>query len=228
MDLREHTAAAFTVLELLMVMGVLSVLLAIVLPTIKTVRASVLRKQAKVEATALAQAVIRYKTEYGFWPGQLEEKNAAEGTVKLRAGFETDTWLSGIISRFKNIGFKVTSNDGSAEPVYIDENYAYRSFRQVGNKSGETYQSNPLNPKGIRFLDLTNEEDAETVSYPDPWGNEYILIMGLNPRSLFTHEITAQGKTYSVSVSNIIAFAFSFGAAGKNSTNYIYSAGVGP
>jgi len=73
---------AFTVIELVMVVGVLSTLLAIVLPTIKTVRNAVQRRQAMAEATALAQAAIRYKTEYGFWPGQLESKNEPEGTVR--------------------------------------------------------------------------------------------------------------------------------------------------
>ena len=61
----------FTVIELLMVIGVLSILLAISLPTIKTVHAAILRKRAESEASMLAQAVIHYKSEYGFWPGQL-------------------------------------------------------------------------------------------------------------------------------------------------------------
>jgi len=77
-------SAAFTVLELIMVISVLSVLLAITLPTIKTVREAVLRKQAKAGATALAQAAIRYKTEYGFWPGQLVYKD--DVSVKLNDG----------------------------------------------------------------------------------------------------------------------------------------------
>ena len=210
-----------------MVVGVLSMLLAIVLPTIKTVRNAAQRKQATAEATALAQAAIRYKTEYGFWPGQLEPKNDAEGTIQLRAAFKTDSFISGIISRYENASFTVTTT-GTA-PVYIDENWVYQAFRCAGDKSGTTFRSNPLNPKGIHFLDLKNEGNVNDVSYPDPWGREYILVMGLNPRSTFRHTVTVQGNSmpsYTVSVSNTIAFAFSFGPGGTLSTNYIYSAGV--
>jgi type II secretory pathway pseudopilin PulG len=67
----ELPRVGFTVLELLIVIGVLTVLLAIMLPTIKTVRSASLRNRAQAEATALAQAAVHYKTEYGFWPGQL-------------------------------------------------------------------------------------------------------------------------------------------------------------
>ena len=223
---------AFTVLELIVVTGVLAILLAIVLPTIKTVHAAALRKKAQVGATALAQAAIRYKTEYGFWPGQLEAGNT-ENTVKLRDDFKTSDsqpWVSAIISHYQNTDFRVTVNTGT-EPKYLEENWAYQAFRRVGEKSGETFKANPLNPKGLLFLDLANEGDSERVGYPDPWGREYILIMGLNPRSTFTHTVTAQGASapaYAVSVSNTIAFAFSFGPNGKQSTNYIYSAGVTP
>jgi len=220
---------AFTVLELLIVIGVLSILLAIVLPTIKTVRASVLRNKAQVEATALAQAAIRYKNEYGFWPGQLEVKNTASGAVEVRADFRTANWVSAIISRYENTDFSVSTT--GTEPVYIDQNWTYQAFRRVGDGSGNSFAYNPLNPKGIRFLDLAHESDAETVNFPDPWGRQYILVMGLNPRSTFTHTVTPSGGTspsHKVSVSNTVAFAFSLGADGLQSTNYIYSAGVVP
>ena len=223
-DLREHAAAAFTVLELLMVMGVLSVLLAIVLPTIKTVRASALRKQAKIEATALAQAVIRYKNEYGFWPGQLRAKD--DDTVELIEAFKQNqtAFITAIISGPEEFTRELAVN---ITPIYLNGNELYRAFRQVGRKEGAGFKPNPLNPKGIRFLDLENESDPDRTIFRDPWGGTNVVFMGLNPRSTFTVRNSGM-PSYSVSVSNAIAFAFSFGADGKNSTNYIYSAGVGP
>jgi len=226
---RISSRAAFTVLELVMVIGVLSILLAVVLPTIKTVRTSALKTRAKAEATALAQAAIRYKNEYGFWPGQLEAGNT-EDAVKLRDRFVTTAsapWIPAIISRYGNTGFSVTTS--GTDPVYIDENWSYRAFCRVGEKSGETFKSNPLNPKGLHFLDLTNEGDPDRAGYPDPWGNEYILIMGLNPKSSFTYTVTAESggtPSHSVTVDNTIAFAFSYGPEGRSGTNHIYSAGV--
>jgi type II secretory pathway pseudopilin PulG len=209
-----------------MVIGVLSVLLAIILPTIKTVHAAALKKQAQAGATVLAQAAIRYKTEYGFWPGQVVENTA--DTVKLGSEF-VDQAVPVIISRYLNETFAVNPTTGP-NPIYLRENNAngvYRAFRRVGEKQGATFKPNPLNPKGIHFLDLTDETDPARVNYPDPWGRGYILFMGLNPRSTFTHTVTfPNGGTQNVRVDNAIAFAFSYGPDGDRSTNYLYSAGV--
>ena len=208
-------------------------LLAIIMPTRKSAHAAILRKKAQAEATALAQAAIRYKIEYGFWPGQLVVNNAAEGTVQLRSEFKTaltsEKWISCIISRYGNDGFTVTAT--GTDPVYLDENWAYQAFRRVGDNSGNNFLPNPLNPRGIHFLDMVNEDDGNQVSFPDPWGRQYILIMGLNPHTVFTHTVTAQNSSEpsrTASISNNIAFAFSYGPGGNLSTNYIYSAGVMP
>jgi len=221
--------AAFTVLELVIVIGVLSILLAVVLPTIKTVHAAALRKKAQVGATALAQAAIRYKTEYGFWPGQLEAGNT-EDTVKLRDVFKNAAQISGIISRFNNDDF---NSSGNASYITITDNEVYQAFRRVGEKSGGTFKPNPLNPKGIHFLDLENEDDRQNVRFPDPWDKPtdrrgYILIMGLDPHKVFPYETkTSSGTVISRHfVSNHIAFAFSRGSPADHGTNYIYSAGV--
>ena len=224
----ELPRVGFTVLELLIVIGVLTVLLAIMLPTIKTVRTAALRNRAQAEATVLAQAAIHYKTEYGFWPGQLMANNANGATVELSSEFTPQTGVPVIISRYLNDTFTVTAT--GAEPVYLKENggnSVYRAFRRVGEKQGPTFKPNPLNPKGIHFIDLTDETDPDRVNFPDPWGRGYILFMGLNPNSTFTHTVNLpSGGTQVVLVKNTIAFAFSFGPDGESSTNYLYSAGV--
>ncbi len=222
---RSLSQTGFSIIELTLVIGVLSLLLAIILPTIKTVRAHALVNRAKLEATVLAQAAIHYKSVYGFWPGQVVEKDA--DTVKLGSDFGSQTWTPVIISRYLNDSFTVSTS--GADPIYLKENNGngvYRAFRRVGEKQGTTFKPNPLNPKGIHFLDLENEGDPLTVNFPDPWGHGYILFMGLNPKSTFTHTVTAGTSTHSFTVNNTIAFAFSFGPDGANSTNYLYSAGV--
>lgn len=226
---RHHSRRAFTVLELLMVVGVLSILLAIIVPTIRTVHAAALRKRAQAEATALAQAAVRYKTEYGFWPGQIEIKDLSDGTVKLREEFAGEAGIIHLIaSGPKTFTDNLKTTDG-ARVVTLNTNEVCQAFSRVGEKQGTAHLPNPLNPKGIYFLDLAGEDVFQRVGYTDPWGRSYILFMGLNPRSIFTHTITAQGSgtpTHTVSVSNTIAFAFSLGPEGDRSTNYIYSAGV--
>jgi type II secretory pathway pseudopilin PulG len=221
-----------------MVIGVLSVLLAIVLPSLKTVRNTALRRQAAAEATALAQAAIRYKTEYGFWPGQLEPNNDAQGTCRLvppnTAGDMIPLIAYGKESFLANLTARDSAgNDITAKIIKLRDDDAngsrvYQAFSAVGHASSAPYPINPLNPKGIRFLDLQNEGDRLRVDYRDPWGQSYVLFTGLNPRGRFDYQVTSSLGSFWQSVSNQIAFAFSVGDPRHHGTNLIYSAGVDP
>ena len=222
----------FTVIELLMVIGVLSILLAISLPTIKTVHAAILRKRAESEASMLAQAVIHYKSEYGFWPGQLVV-NTGTDTLRYHDDYTAalqDGILPLIISAPKSItdelSFKSDNNE-TVRPLALNTNELYRAFARVDNTQSTTSKRNPLNPRGIRFLPLQREEEIGKVCFPDPWGNNYVVFMGLNPKSTFTHEVRFNGAVVGrTMISNVIAFAYSFGPEGKSSTNYIYNTGI--
>jgi len=229
----------------MMVIGVLSVLLAIVIPTIKTVHAFALKKKARAEATALVQAAIRYKTEYGFWPGQvqLSSSSASDGTVKLNNDTHSDVKNDGYTLpciAYGNRDFltNLKSKDNKGNDIshrilrLYDDNtdgrLLYQAFSTVGDSPSVPYPSNPLNPKAIPFLPLQNEHDHRTVDYRDPWNQSYVLIMGLNPHVVFTYELKdSVGAVIAThSVSNHIAFAFSRGSPADHGTNYIYSAGV--
>ncbi|MDD2600337.1 MAG: type II secretion system protein [Kiritimatiellae bacterium] len=221
----------FTIVELIIVMGVMAVLLAIALPTVKSIRLAAERKKAAIQATLLTQAVIKYKDVYGFWPGQLKVIAGSESAtpkLELRDIFKNQEWTPVIISRYLNTDFQVTTAHGSA-PIYMDQNELYRALNTIDpdNKEGPLYRPNPLNPKQIDFIDLEEKLNSETTRFQDPWGQEFIVFMGLNPRSTFTHTINISGgHSYRIAVSNNIAFAFSRGPNGNLSTNYIFSAGV--
>lgn len=230
-----------------MVISVLSVVLAIIMPSIQTIRNTAQRRQAAAEATALAQAAIRYKTEYGFWPGQVQPNNDdAQGTVKLNERIPDSVRNQGQAlaciayggTEFLN-KLTVRYNDGTTSADGILKLFAdadinngrllYQAFSVIGRASAPPYPVNPLNPKGIHFLDLKNEHDYLTVDYRDPWNQDYVLLMGLNPEHLFTYEVTGgNGTTIRQSISNQIAFAFSVGPPHQRGTNLIYSAGVSP
>ncbi len=218
-----------------MVIGVLSILLAIVLPTVKTVRASALRTRAKAEATALVQAAIRYKNEYGFWPGEVAPNNDALGTVHLVVS--KDTLIPLIAYGKKSFLDNLTAKDRDKKDITdriiklqdddTNGRQIYQAFSTVGHAASAPYPLNPLNPKGIRFLDLQNEGDRLRVDYRDPWNESYVLFMGMDPHALFTYQVDGPGGAFEQSVSNQIAFAFSFGSPEHHGTNLIYSAGEG-
>ena len=189
------------------------------------------RKKAAVQATLLTQAVIKYKHVYGFWPGQLQiasSSGTGDATLELNEAFKNKQWTPVIISRYNNTDFKVTSAAGNL-PVYFDQNELYRALNTIDldNKNDELYLPNPLNPKQIDFIDLEGDQIASNTGFPDPWGQEFIVFMGLNPKSTFRQTINFDnGTSYRISVSNNIAFAFSRGPNSNLSTDYIFSAGV--
>jgi prepilin-type N-terminal cleavage/methylation domain-containing protein len=216
--------AAFTVIELMIVMGVLSILLSILLPVFHTVRKATLKARAKIEATALAQAVVEYKNVYGYWPGmvnatgmQLQQNTSALGNSS------TLNWP--LVSRYSNEWFTVKTTSGD-EVNYVVDNILYRSLLPFDTRN--TDNLNPLNPRRIRFIDLNNESHPTETSRPDPWGNQYIIVMGLTPSSSFVQNFTRNGGGVfqTLAVSNLTAFAISLGPDGQNSTNLIFSAGV--
>jgi len=225
----------FTLLELIVVIGILSVLLAIILPIPRMVRTAALKKRAKAEATALAQAAIRYKAEYNFWPGEIVYESPGsklEYYNKLGIDQIVGVIVSGPREFTQNIKtLQSAPGSSSLDILRLDSNQVYRAFSMVGYPQGGGYDINPLNPKAIPFLELKNEADIEIVNYPDPWGQPYRLIMGLNPKSRFEFTVTAANNPntilHYVAVSNVTAFAFSAGPGGRGNTNYIYSAGVG-
>jgi len=221
----ELPRSAFTVLELLIVMGVLSVLLSILLPVFHTARKATLNARAKIEATALAQAVVQYKNVYGYWPGMVRA-TATSQLSRNEDAFVTPDWP--LVSNYSNSWFTVKDSSGK-EVNYITDNTLYRSLLPFDTShSGTEKNLNPLNPQRIRFISLSNETDPQKASLPDPWGNQYIVVMGLNPSSSFVQKFTrGNGDVFqTLAVSNLTAFAICLGPEGSNSTNLIFSAGV--
>ena len=227
---------AFTVLELLIVIGVLSIVLAIVMPNMKAVRDTALRRQAATEATALVQAAIRYKTEYGFWPGQIEPNNDAQGSVRLHRDIPRRNEMLDLIAYGPRTFFdRFEINKPNPNPLRLYDDNAqgrppYQAFSTVGHSADAPYPINPLNPKAIQFLPLQNEHDYQRVDYRDPWDQSYILVMGLHPQSIYTFWVPNSDGTISFAqtISNQIAFAYSVGPPIHRGTNLIYSAGVSP
>lgn len=214
--------AAFTVIELMIVAGVISILLSILLPVFHNARKAAMRSRARIEATALAQAVVQYKNVYGYWPGMVKEvgENSVQANTFSSNNGDLD-WP--LISRFGNDTFTMTvqTQSGSSDAHYINDNLLYRSLLPFNTKY--TDNLNPLNPRRLRFLEMKNEAQPNLVNLPDPWTNQYVVVMGLLPSTQYT--FVNNGQTVLIA-SNLTAFAFSWGTQGNSGTNLIFSAGV--
>ena len=210
----------------MIVIGVFSILLSILLPVFHSAQSAARRSHAHIEATALAQAVIEYKNVYGYWPGMIRESSASQ-VERNDDAFANTTLNWPLVSKFSNEWFTVTSSAGG-EANYVTDNILYRSLLPF-HKGYGAKNLNPLNPQRIRFIELAGEQSPTHVSLPDPWGNQYIVVMGLNPASTFTQDFKKSGSgalIQRLSVSNLTAFVICLGADGPNSTNLIFSAGV--
>ncbi len=157
-DAPRRTYAAFTLIEVLTVIALLTVLLLATLPAFRSARSNAQRHEAASEAMEIASAALEFRRIYGSWPC---EEEASGGGTTLTAGRKIQTGESGP-------GFDSYDLDiGKVVHVLLGEDGSeYRSF----------------NPRGIQFLELsrsclrTNQND--TVAYPyDPWGRPYVLVM---------------------------------------------------
>lgn len=217
-------ARAFTILELLIVMGVLSVLLSILLPVFTTARKATLKARAKIQATALAQAVIQYKNVYGYWPGMVK---ASGDQLQQNPEAVSSASSLALISKYSNEWFTVSTTSEKGVN-YVTDNTLYRSLLPFDTTRPGDKNANPLNPSRIRFIDLDNEREPNAAAMSDPWGNQYIVVMGLAPSTTFTQEFRNQSNVLArrLSVSNLTAFVVCLGPEGRYSTNLIFSAGV--
>lgn len=72
---RAHTLAAgvgFTMIELLVVVGIILVLTALLIPAVKRMINQSGRGKAAAQVVALANGAKAYRTTYGTWPGQTQ------------------------------------------------------------------------------------------------------------------------------------------------------------
>ena len=151
---RTGKEAAFSLIEVLSVIALLTVLLLATLPAFRTARSSAQRNTAASEAMEIASAALEFRRVYGVWP--CEEEAAGAGTL-LTAGKEENG--HGLGTYDLDIGKVV-------HVLLGDDDATYRQY----------------NPRAIPFLELprsclhTNRGD--TVAYPyDPWGRPYVLLM---------------------------------------------------
>jgi prepilin-type N-terminal cleavage/methylation domain-containing protein len=72
-----HTRASqrgFTLIELLVVIAIIGVLFSLSLAGVMAIRQATMSKQAQAECVQIANAMERYRQEFGQWPKQIQDK----------------------------------------------------------------------------------------------------------------------------------------------------------
>ena len=66
-------SSGFTLLEMMLVIGIIAILAGMLFPVIIGVRARVREKQAAAETRTILMAIKAYRQEYGKWPAQIQQ-----------------------------------------------------------------------------------------------------------------------------------------------------------
>jgi prepilin-type N-terminal cleavage/methylation domain-containing protein len=181
--------AGFTIVELLTVIAIIAILAAMLLPTLGAARRHAQRVQARLEIDQIAQAILKYDSDYGRFPVSTNVQSAA-GTFDFTYG-GTLVDGAGNVTGYVNTepgpppGVMMTNeevigilmdatNYPNGNPVLPNLNYA-KNPQQTIYLNPKMSDYNPAVDKGQPpgGLDLNG-------AYRDPWGNPYIITMDLN------------------------------------------------
>ena len=130
-------ASAFTLLEIMIVIGIIAILVSMLFPVILGASAKAKEKQAMAETRTILMAIKAYRQEYGKWPAQIQ---AAQDTTYIVSNYCVIQPLLG--SNVKN-------------KIFL--------HLQVNTNSNPDYAGNYLDPWGIPYVICMDEDGNNTL-----------------------------------------------------------------
>ena len=164
--------AAFTLIELLGAIMVLTVLVVMILPAFRSMHSATLRQRAAVQAAEIAQAALAYRKEYGIWPME----NEAEGSEKATA----------LLAACDGVYMKTPENGSDSQGTRHLELAEVANLLRGLTPRGEVPDSpEEGNPRNISFLELPascfstddTKGNLKKGTPLDPWGRPFVLVL---------------------------------------------------
>ena len=152
---RDHSARAFTLIELLIVITIIVILMGLLFPAFRGVQDQAKRAQAKNDITQIVTAVNAFYTEYGRYP-----------TTR-----NTDIMLAANNSSVLDVLRNNTAGSNSANVTSLNPRQIV--FTTPANAK------DPTNPRsGIATQNASVGGVAvQTGDFVDPWGKPYIIAI---------------------------------------------------
>ena len=148
--IRTANSDAFTILEILGVLLLLSILITMLVSVVGVVQRKAQQDRAQADANALVQAVLHYQQVYGAWPGETNRTTAG----MLVAGASDSIPFFNIVN---------------LQPFDTGQSNVIAALAPTPNNS--------LNPRGLLFLTVPATALRSDGCLVDPWGHPYLLFM---------------------------------------------------
>jgi prepilin-type N-terminal cleavage/methylation domain-containing protein len=151
-----RSSAGFTLVELLVVIGIIAALAGIILPVIQTSIGKAEKMTAEGDVKRLVTAWEKYYAEYGSWLC-LDDRN------QLR---EIPKWWGG---------------EEGMSPNEAETQWVLRTTENVVEILTTRFEEADFdNPKTIKFMTFGPDALNEDGDFVDPWGNPYRFLFDLN------------------------------------------------
>ena len=176
----------FTLVELLVVIGIISILAGMILPALGKAKGSAKKAQAKSEMQNISGAVRAYEAEYSRFPipsqiiKQLKTPDYTFGTMHM-AGSSARLLTNPKGNALPKIATPGRVQVSNAELVAI-----LRAQERFRNDRPTSNLRHKMNPKKISFLnakDVTSTTQGGVGTdgvFRDPWGSPYIVTVDAN------------------------------------------------
>lgn len=172
-SLRSRSSArAFTILELLIVIGIIGILASIAFPVLSTVRKAAVKMSAKNDATQFVNAINSYRMEYGRFP--LEEVTGDDPEP-----IKTETEFMGILLADEDTG----EGEASLNPRGIK--YFDGKLQQRPGGHGLDLEGNYFDPWGNPYEIILDGNYDNKITILEKEMRMSVAVRSMGPDKVF-------------------------------------------